>query len=74
MDVSELIREVELLPVEERAKVAESVLQSLNPPEPEIDQQWAAVARQRLEEVRSGSVQTLPGEEVFARIWKSLEK
>lgn len=37
-------------------------------PDPEIDRQWAAVAKRRLEELRSGRVNPVPGEEVFARI------
>ncbi len=67
---AEIIREAESLPVEERAVVVDSLLRSLNPPDPEIDRKWAAVARRRLEELRSGRVKPIPGEEVFARIRK----
>ena len=65
---AEIIHEAEALPVEERALVVESLLRSLNPPDPEIDRKWAAVAKRRLEELRSGQVKPLPGDEVFARI------
>lgn len=65
---AEIIQEAEALPVEERTVVVESLLRSLNPPDPEIDRKWAAVARRRLEELRSGRVKAIPGEEVFARI------
>lgn len=65
---AEIIQEAEALPVEERAVVVDSLLRSLNPPDPEIDRKWAAVARRRLEELRSGRVKPVPGEEVFARI------
>ena len=65
---AELIHEVESLPVEERTAVVDSLLRSLNPPDPEIDRKWAAVAKRRLEELRSGRVKPVPGEEVFARI------
>lgn len=65
---AEIIQEAEALPVEERTVVVESLLRSLNPPDPEIDRKWAAVARRRLEELRSGRVKPVPGEEVFARI------
>jgi len=67
-NAAEIIREAESLPVEDRTLVVESLLRSLNPPDPEIDKKWAAVARQRLEELRSGRVTPVPGEEVFARI------
>jgi len=66
----ELIVEAASLPVEERAFVADSILRSLNPPESDIDQKWAQVAKRRLAELQSGQVQAIPGDEVFARIWK----
>lgn len=65
---AEIIHEAEALPVEERTLVVESLLRSLNPPDPEIDRKWAVVAKRRLEELRSGRVKPVPGDEVFARI------
>ncbi len=73
MTMKELIEEVISLPVEERAVVADSILRSLNPPESDIDRKWAQVAQRRLEELRSGKVRAIPGEQVFARIWKRFE-
>ena len=70
MNTKELIDEVVSLPVEERVRVADSILRSLNPPESAIDQQWASVAQRRLCELRSGGVHPIPGDEVFARVWK----
>ncbi len=74
MKIKDLIHEAESLPVEERAIVADSLLRSLNPPESELDKKWAAVARMRLEEVRTGNVETIPGDEVFEKIWKNFER
>ena len=65
---AEIIHEAESLPVEERTVVVDSLLRSLNPPDPEIDRKWAAIAKRRLEEPRSGRVKPVPGEEVFAKI------
>lgn len=67
-----IIRDAETLPVEERAVVVECLLRSLNPPDPEIDKQWAAVARRRLQELRSGEVKPIPGEDVFAKLRRQL--
>ena len=69
MKIKDLIDEAEALPVEERAMVVDSLLRSLNPPESKIDGKWASVAQERLKEFRSGDVETVPGEEVFAKIW-----
>jgi putative addiction module component (TIGR02574 family) len=65
---AEIIRDAESLPVEGRTFVVDSLLRSLNSPDPEIDQKWAAVAKRRLGELRSGKVQPVPGDEVFAKI------
>jgi hypothetical protein len=35
-----------------------------------MDRKWVAVAKRRLAELRSGQVEALPGDEVFARIRK----
>lgn len=51
--------------------MVDSLLKTLNPPETEIDKKLAAVARRRLEELRSGSVKAVPGDQVFEKIWKS---
>jgi putative addiction module component (TIGR02574 family) len=65
---AQIIHEAESLPVEERTLVIDSLLRSLNQPDPEIDRKWAAVAKRRLDELRSGRVKPVPGEEVFAKI------
>ena len=70
MKTKDLIAEAMDLPVEERALLVDSILRSLNPPESDIDEKWAAVARQRLRELRSGEVEAVPGDDLFQRIWK----
>ena len=72
MKTKDIITEALSLPVEERALLADSLLKSLNPPESEIDKKWAAVAKRRLSELRSGQVTALSGEEVFRKIWERL--
>lgn len=68
MTTQDLIREAESLPVEERALLVDSLLRSLNQTDSEIDRKWAEVAARRLEELRSGTVQSIPGEVVFDKI------
>ena len=69
-----LIDEVLSLPVEERAIIADSLLKSLNPPDPDIDQKWLGVAKRRLEEIRSGKVRPVSGDAVFAKVRERFSK
>jgi len=72
--LKEIIREAESLPVEERAVIIDYLLRSLNPSLPDVDREWAKVARRRLAELRSGSIRPIPGNEVFENIRKRFEK
>jgi putative addiction module component (TIGR02574 family) len=64
----ELFNEAILLPVDIRTQLVDKLLQSLHPTQKEIDELWAVEAEKRVEEIRSGKVATIPGEEVFKRI------
>ncbi len=66
--VMDVIQEAESLPVEKRAFIVDSLLRSLNPPDSDIDKKWANLARRRLEELRSGEVDSISGDEMFAKI------
>jgi putative addiction module component (TIGR02574 family) len=68
MKTGELIDEVASLPVEERARVVDTLLRSLNAPESAIDAAWLEVAQRRLAELRQGHATAIPGEAVFERI------
>lgn len=68
MRLQDLIDEASALPVDERALVVESLLKSLNPIEISIDEKWAEVAESRLEELESGSISSVPGDDVFRKI------
>jgi len=75
MNPKKMIEEITALPIEERVMIVDSLLRSLNQPEPEIDKKWIATAHQRLMEMRDGSVSTaIPGNEVFDRIWQCFQK
>lgn len=67
MKTKDLIAEAVSLPVEERALLVDSLLRSLNAPESEIDTKWAAVAKHRLQQLRSGEIAAVPVDEVFKK-------
>ncbi|OIO07740.1 MAG: addiction module protein [Elusimicrobia bacterium CG1_02_63_36] len=66
----EIIEEAGSLPVEERAFIIDSLLQTLNPTDEAIDGAWLATARRRLEELKSGSIKAVAADEAFGKIQK----
>ena len=64
----EIIQEAAALPAEERIIVVDSLLRTLNIPNPDIDAEWIRVAKRRLVELRSGRVSPVQGDQVSARI------
>jgi putative addiction module component (TIGR02574 family) len=74
MKTVDLIDEVASLPIEERARVVDTLLRSLNTPESAVDSAWLEMAQRRLDEVRTGRVETVPGEVVFENIRQRLSK
>jgi putative addiction module component (TIGR02574 family) len=64
----DIIQQAASLPVEERIIVVDSLLRTLNIPDTDIDKEWTEVAKRRLVELRSGRVNPVPGDQVFARI------
>jgi len=64
----DIIEEAKQLPVDDRVTVVDSLLRTLNVPDPEIDEAWAEAAAARLAELRSGRVKAVPGDKVLARI------
>ena len=66
---AELFDEAVSLPVEIRTQLVDKLLRSLHPVQKEIDKLWAAEAEKRVEDIKSGKVITIPGDEVFKKIF-----
>jgi len=65
--------EARRLPRDERARLAEALISSLDE-EAEVERAWAIEIRRRVEELRSGAVEGIPADEVFAEIAELLGK
>jgi putative addiction module component (TIGR02574 family) len=71
--VAELSQRAKELAPEDRARLAEELLASLEGElEPQVDAAWDAELMKRIAEVDSGAVKLLPADEVFARVRRSL--
>ncbi len=68
----ELEAQARQLPREERARLAEALISSLDE-EAEVERAWDEEIRRRLQELDAGSVETVPGEEVLAELDKLVE-
>ena len=71
--VAELSERAQVLPPEDRARLAEELLASLEEtPSAEVDAAWDAEIKARIAEVEAGTAKLMPAEEVFARVRQSL--
>jgi len=74
VSVEQVMKEALSLPSEWRAWLAEKLVESL---EFDVDENlqalWVSEAKKRRDEIRSGIVQPIPGEEGLARVRRLLE-
>ena len=62
---SEILRKALALPENERADLASSLIESLDPTvEPDVEAAWQEEIARRMEELRAGRAQTVPWNEV----------
>ncbi|MDP2811294.1 MAG: addiction module protein [Rhodocyclaceae bacterium] len=74
MNTTNLMNEATSLPLEERARLVDSLLQTLNPVDDSVTAAWLAVARRRLEDIETGRVEAVPGETVFEKVRRRFER
>ncbi len=72
LNVEQIAEEALALPSEARALLADRLVESLDPAEDgHLHQLWREEALRRRDDVRSGRVQTIPGEEALAKVRQS---
>ena len=64
----ELFEEIEVLPLDIKAKLVDKILSSLNSINKSVDDLWIQEALKRKEEIENGSIELISGEEVFKKI------
>ena len=70
-DLKDRFREVFDLSPESRATLAGLLLESLEPPpDQDVEQSWLQEAERRWAEIERGDVETIPWEEVRARLFQ----
>ncbi len=63
-----LLHEVMRLPASERAALVESLVESLDKPDPALDAVWLREAESRLAAYRTGELGAVDAEEAFAEL------
>jgi hypothetical protein len=70
----EILERVEALSNDEKAYIADQILQSIHGIDREIDEQWVKVAEERLTQVREGNVSMKSEEDLFDEIKRKYER
>ncbi len=66
--VDELSRKARALPPEDRVRLAEELLATIQEADPDVEAAWDAEIKRRIAEINSGTAKLIPAEEVFAEV------
>ena len=72
--VEELSRKARALPAEDRVRLAEEHLATVQEADTEIEAAWKEEIRRRIAEIDSGTAKLIPAEEVFAEVRRLLKR
>jgi len=64
----EIMDVVDSLPIDMKLELIDHLLDSISPRKEEVDEAWQEEVEHRIDEVESGKVKLIPGEEVFAKM------
>lgn len=68
MKIKQLISRILDLPIKQRAKAVDQILQTFNQPGPEIEKVWAEEARRRLNQFKQRKIDTILGKQVHQKL------
>ncbi|QDF29761.1 addiction module protein [Halarcobacter anaerophilus] len=69
----ELFDEIDTLPIDIKTQIVDKILKSISPTDKSIDDLWIKEVRKRKEEIDSGNVTLVAGDEVFKKISQRLK-
>lgn len=70
--LTELSARAQALAPEDRARLAENLLASLDPHVADVEAAWDVELKQRIEQVEQGSVSLVPADQALAQIRRTL--
>ena len=72
--LDQIVEETRDWPAEKLGELVDRLTEDLHACDPEVEKAWRAEIERRVEEIQSGKVQCIPGEEVSARVRRILER
>ena len=69
-EVSDLLKRAMELPAEERAALANTLLDSLEATEPSVEEAWDQEVARRMDDLRAGRAVTVPWEQLHRELMK----
>ena len=69
-----LFDEIEILPIDLKTKIVDTILSSIMPQDDYIDTLWIKEANKRKVEIKRGNVSLVDGDKVFKKISKRLNQ
>ena len=74
LKTDDLMSMADSLPIDLKTQLINKLLNSFNPSQKEIDELWAKEAEKRVEDIKTGKVKPVDGEEIFKEIKERLSK
>jgi putative addiction module component (TIGR02574 family) len=71
--VEELSQKARALPAEDRVRLAEELLATVQEVDAEVEAAWEDEIRRRIAEIDSGTAKLIPADEVFAEVRRLLK-
>jgi putative addiction module component (TIGR02574 family) len=74
IDTNEFISMAESLPIELKMHLIDRLLNSMQASQAEINNLWVKEAERRVDEIKSGKIKAVPGDDVFEEIYSRISK
>ena len=73
IQTAEIISIAKAMPLEDRAEIVDSLLESMQPTDARIDQLWKLEVVRRIDRYEAGGVELVPGDLVFDKIHERIQ-
>ncbi len=65
---NDLFSIIENMPIDVKTALIEKVLASIHPLQKDVDEEWIEEVEKRIREIKVGSIQLIPGDQVFKEV------